>query len=218
MRISLRTAAPAIAAVAIALAAIPASGAPPDVGTARYVVRADPRLCPSPRCGGSWVALANRARTRCHDGVLRPRCYVARPVDAERHPLDTPVPDGALARATIEPWTFEGLGEIGVLVVADVRAPAGRTTAGGIYRLRDNRRRCVRAPCFWIGAALVNTPTRTSLSGLDLGHAGLTEAQRAAAASALVSPAGLYATGRVVRAADGGRELRATGVFLGTRR
>jgi hypothetical protein len=73
----------------------------------------------------------------------------------------------------------------------------------------------VRAPCFWIGAALVNTASRTTLSGLDLEHAGLTEGQRAAAASALVSPAGLYATGRIVRAANGGRELRATGVFLG---
>ena len=34
--------------------------------------RPDPRMCPSPRCGGYWVALANRARTRCSDGVLRP--------------------------------------------------------------------------------------------------------------------------------------------------
>ena len=36
-----------------------------------YIVRADPRLCPSPLCGGYWVALANGARTRCADGVAR---------------------------------------------------------------------------------------------------------------------------------------------------
>jgi hypothetical protein len=215
MRISLRTAVPALALVAAAATAAPTSGGPPDVGTSRYLVRADPRLCPSPLCGGSWVALANRARTRCHDGALRARCYVARTVGADRHPLDSPVPEGALARATIEPWAFEGLGPLGVLVVAEVRAPAGRAATGRIYRLRDNRRRCVRAPCFWIAAALANTSTRTTLSGLELDRAGLTDSQRAAAASALASPTGLYAAGRVVRATDGGRELRATGVFLG---
>jgi hypothetical protein len=215
MRISLRAALPVLALVALAVTAVPASGGPPDVGTSRYLVRGDPRLCPSPLCGGSWVALANRARTRCHDGALRVRCYVARTVDAERHPLDTPVPEGALVRGTIEPWTFEGLGRLGVLVVADVRAPTGRAATGRIYRLRDNRKRCVRAPCFWIGAALANMTTRTTLSGLDLDRAGLTEAQRAVAASALASPAGLYAAGRIARATDGGRELRATGIFLG---
>lgn len=216
MRIPLRRALPAVAAAAIALAAMSASAAAPGVGTSRYLVRHDPRLCPSPLCGGSWVALANRSRTRCHDGVLRARCYVARLVDVERHPLKASVPEGALARAAIGSWGFEGLGRLGVLVVADVRAPAGRAPSGRVYRLRDNRRRCVRAPCFWISSALANTPVRPALSGLDLRHAGLTPAQRAAAESALGSPTALYAAGRIVRTKDGGRELRAGGVFLGT--
>ena len=215
MRTTLRHAVPAVAAAAIALAGMPASAAPPEVGTSRYLVRHDPRLCPSPLCGGSWVALANRTRTRCHDGTLQARCYVARTVDAERHPLDASVPEGALARAAIEAWNFEGLGRLGVLVVADVRAPAGRAPSGRVYRLRDNRKRCVRAPCFWISAVLANTGLRTTLSGLDLSHAGLTPAQRTAAESTLGSPAALYAAGRIVRTADGGRELRAAGVFLG---
>ena len=215
MRTALRRAILTVAAAAIAVAGIPASAAPPDVGTSRYLVRHDPRLCPSPLCGGSWVALANRTWTRCHDGVLRARCYVARTVDVERHPLDASAPERALARAAIEAWDFEGLGRLGVLVVADVRAPAGRAPAGRVYRLRDNRRRCVRAPCFWISAALANTDLRTTLSSLDLSHAGLTPAQRAAAESTLGSPAALYAAGRIVRTADGGRELRAAGVFLG---
>jgi hypothetical protein len=215
MRIHLVRVIPALAVAAVAVAGGVASAAPPDVGTSRYLVRHDPRLCPSPLCGGSWVALANRDRTRCHDGVLRGRCYVARTVDAERHPLDASVPQGGLARATIEAWDFDGLGRLGVLVVADVRAPAGRAPSGHVYRLRDNRRRCVRAPCFWIGATLANTGTRTTLSGLDLRRAGLTDAQRAAAESALASPAALYAAGRIVRAPNGGRDLRATGVFLG---
>ena len=57
----------------IALSAGAASAKP----SAHYVVRVDPRLCPSPLCGGYWVSLANRHRTRCHDGVRRARCYVA---------------------------------------------------------------------------------------------------------------------------------------------
>jgi hypothetical protein len=40
------------------------------------VVEPDLRKCVTPLCGGYWVALANHARTVCHDGALRPRCYM----------------------------------------------------------------------------------------------------------------------------------------------
>ena len=127
----MRFAVPA-ALVTVALAAVlPAAGAPPAVGSSQFLVEGDPRLCPSPRCGGWWVALANRATTRCHDGVRRQRCYVARTVDRERHPTTASIADGALVRAAIEPWTFDGIGELGVLVVAEVRAGVGRGSVRG---------------------------------------------------------------------------------------
>src|SRR5262245_387346 len=44
----------------------------------RYVTIArDPRLCPSPLCGGFWVTSVNQSSTVCADGSQAARCYVA---------------------------------------------------------------------------------------------------------------------------------------------
>ena len=104
---------------ALAAAVVVAGSAPsqPQIGTAVYVVQADPRLCPSPLCGSYWVALANVARTRCHDGAHGPRCYGAKLVDAQRHPLETTVADGSLARAVLQSSDYEGFGRLGVLAL-----------------------------------------------------------------------------------------------------
>jgi len=115
----------------------PASSDPAAVGSSFYVVRGDPRLCPSPLCGGYWVALANRARTRCSDGALRPRCYVAKSVDEARRPLSVNVPEEALVRAEHEAQEFPSFGKLGVLLVAEVWKPVGGPAKGDFYRLRD---------------------------------------------------------------------------------
>jgi len=218
MRIVLVALAAPLAAVSLVVspaASVPGNAAgPPAIGSAQYVVRADPRLCPSPLCGGYWVTLANRARTRCGDGALRPRCYVARAVDEHRHPLSAGVPEGALARAAIEPWKFESIGELDVLVVADVRAPAGRATDAPIYRVRDTEIRCVRAPCFFMRAFRLSAGYRVTVSELGLGPARLTAEQLAQAEAALQTTNGLFVAGDIERAADGGRRLSARRVYL----
>jgi hypothetical protein len=205
--------------VVIAVAAMGAfvGSAPsqPAMATAIYTVNADPRLCPSPLCGGYWVALANSARTRCADGVHRARCYVAKTVDEDRHPLEVSVPDGALARATLDSFEFEGLGELGVLAVAIVYVPAGRAPVSGrFYRIVDTGIRCIRAPCFSYRATRVNGKTRTTLSGVDLGAAQATPGEVARAQAALLTKNGLLARGRFVRSADGGRVFRASRLYL----
>ena len=204
-----------IAALAAIAAAVPATGGPPLVGLTYYAVQPDPRLCPSPLCGGYWASLANRGQTRCHDGALRPRCYVAITVDEDRHPLPAGLPDGALVRADIEPWSFEAFGKLGVLVVADVWAPAGRATlSGGFYRLRDTGVRCIRAPCFSLRASKLNGSSRVTLSDLDLGATRATPEELGRAEAALRTKNGLFARGRIVATLDGGRLFRATRVFL----
>jgi len=204
-----------ISAVAAIAAALPATGGPPLVGLTYYVVQPDPRLCPSPLCGGYWAALANRGRTRCHDGLLRPRCYMAKAVDEERHPWPSRLPGGALVRADIEPWSFEAFGKLGVLVVADVWAPAGRATlSGGFYRLRDTGVRCIRAPCFSLRASKLNGSSRVTVSDLDLGATRATPEELGRAEAALRTKNGLFARGRIVATAEGGRLFRATRVFL----
>ena len=199
----------------VALAgALPAAGGPLAVGSSQYVVQPDPRLCPSPRCGGYWVGLANRRLTRCHDGTLRARCYVAVAVDEQRDGLESAVPADALVRAALETRSFGNLGELGVLVVADIRAPTGQERNGVVYRVRDLGVRCVRAPCFSLRAARVNGSSRTTVSDLDLRPAISTQDQRVQAERALATPAGLFVTGRIAPSTDGGRVLRAWRVYL----
>ena len=192
-----------------------ATSAARPVGSSLYVVQGDPRLCPSPLCGGYWAALANHARTVCHDGARRPRCYVARIVDSNHSPFSKGVPSGALVRAEIESEEFEGFGALGVLVAGDVFTPAGRISeTGRVFRLVDTGIRCVRAPCFSYRASQVNQSTRTTLSRVDLRAAGATPADVTRAEAALATKEGLLARGSVVPAADGGRVFRATRLYL----
>jgi hypothetical protein len=193
---------------------VPASADPPPVGNAQYVVRNDPRLCPSPICGGYWVALANRSRTRCSDGTLRARCYVARAVDEARQPLSEGLLEGALVRGAVEPWEFQGFGELGMLVVADVRRPAGKGASGAYYRVRDPGVRCIRAPCFSYRAVRVNGTARITVSDVALQAPGATAAERGQALLELTSKSGLFVLGRVVPEADGGRSLRVARFYL----
>jgi hypothetical protein len=175
-----------------------------------YVVRVDPRLCPSPMCGGYWVALANGARSRCQDGLRHPRCYVARAVRRGGGPLDR-IPEGALVRGAID----DGRDDFGVLVATAVYTPAGTgPVRGGYYRVVDNGIRCVRAPCFSFTVQQVNGRTRGRVSGVDLGAARAKPGEIARATRALHSKNGLYAQGAFTSGLDGGRVFHAMRLFL----
>jgi hypothetical protein len=182
----------------------------PPTGTAMYVVRHDLRLCPSPMCGGYWVALANGARTRCLDGLRRPRCYVGRALDVKRGPIGD-IPEEWLVRGALE----AGADKFGVLLVSAMYAPAGRATAsGGFYRVFDNGIRCVRAPCFSTTVSQVNGSTRTTVSDVDLAASGANPAEIRRAQSEVAMKAGLYARGRFAATANGGRVFRALRLYL----
>jgi hypothetical protein len=200
----------------VVFGAVAGSGASqPPIGSGVYTVHVDPRLCPSPLCGGYWVALANGVRTRCADGARRPQCYVARAVDAKRHPLDVSIPDEGLVRADLEAWDFEGFGRLGVLAVAVVFTPAGTApVSGGYYRVRDTGLRCIREPCFSYRATQVNGSTRTTTSDLDLAASGATPAEVVRAEAALHTKNGLIARGRFARVSDGGIVFRALRLYL----
>ena len=197
-----------IAVLAVVAAALPAAGARQAVGTFQYVVEPDPRACPSPLCGGYWVAVANHARTVCHDGTRRPRCYVAITTRSRG------IPDGSIVRANLDSMEFDGFGMLGVLVVADVRAPAGHGPRGPYSRVRDLGIRCVRAPCFSLRASRLNRAYHLTISTLDLGPARLSEAVRARAEAALATKSGLFVSGRIASTPDGGRVLEVSRVYL----
>jgi hypothetical protein len=147
--------------------------------------------------------------------MTRARCYVAKAVDEDRHPLEVSVPDAALARAAIDASDFGGLGKLGVLAVAVVYAPAGKApVTGGYHRISDTGLRCVREPCFSYRATQVNGRTRTSLSGIDLGASQASPADVARAEAALQTKNGLLARGRFAKSPDGGRVFVASRLFL----
>ena len=140
---------------------------------------------------------------------------MARTVDEERHPRAVDVPAGALVRAEIEAWKYEGFGMLGTLVVADVFSPAGRaTTKGRFFRVADIGVRCIRAPCFSLRASRVNGTSRTTVSGIDLGAARATPDELARIEAALGTKSGVLTQGRIVSAPDGGRNFLATRFFL----
>ncbi|MGH3065474.1 MAG: DUF6748 domain-containing protein, partial [Gaiellaceae bacterium] len=200
----------AILVVAFGVVGASSAARQPPTGTAMYVVRHDQRLCPSPLCGGYWVAIANGARTRCQDGMRHPRCYVARAVDPESNPT-VDIVEGALVRGVID----FGRDDLGELVVTAVYAPAGTAAlSGGYYRVGDNGIRCVRAPCFSYRVTQVNGSTRTTASGVDLAASGATTGDIARGQRALHSKDGLYARGRFTRTPDGGRVFRALRLYL----
>jgi len=207
-----------IAVLVLPAATASATALPPPFPVAQsiYVVRPDPRLCPSPLCGGYWVSRANHSRTRCHDGLLRPRCYVAIALDQmSRRQLTTGLPENALVRAVIGSWTFGGLGELGAVFVAEIWKPVGSTPpTGDFFRVRDLGVRCVRAPCFSMRAWQINRTFRITVSDLDLRPAKPAPEELARAEAALTTPEGLLVSGRVDRTSQSGRLLRATQIFL----
>jgi hypothetical protein len=174
-----------------------------------YVVRHDPRLCPSPLCGGYWVAIANGARTRCADGLRRPRCYVADAIRAGGSPVGD-IAEEALVRGALD----VGRDDLGELVVSAVYAPAGDALpSGGFYRVTDTGIRCVRAPCFSYRVT-GNGTTGTAVSSLDLEAAQATPKAVARAHAAVETKNGLYARGRFATTPDGGRVFRALRLYL----
>jgi hypothetical protein len=198
-----------LAVIAGAIATGSAARQPPT-GTAVYVVRHDLRLCPSPMCGGYWIALANGARTRCLDGLRRPRCYVARALDAKRRPVGD-IPEEWLVRGAIE----AGADKFGALLVSAVYAPAGTATVSGcFYRVFDNGIRCIRAPCFSTTVSQVNGSTRTTVSDVDLAASGANPAEIRRAQPLVATKAGLYARGRFGATPYGGRVFRALRLYL----
>jgi hypothetical protein len=185
----------------------------PPTGTAMYVIRHDPRLCPSPMCGGYWLAIANGARTRCSDGQRRPRCYVGRAVDRQRRPLGD-IPEGAFVRGAIDDWAQAPV-DLDQVVVSAVYPEAGNAeVSGGYYRVFDTGIVCIRAPCFSYRAQAVNGSSKVATSGVDLEASGATKSDVERARLTLRTKDGLYARGRFASSPDGGRVFRALRLYL----
>ena len=195
--------------VSAVVATSTAARQPPTV-TAIYVVRVDKRLCPSPMCGGYWLAIANGARTRCANGLRYPQCYVARATDFRGKPLDS-IEEGSLARGAID----LGRDDFGELRATAVHAPEGKAPESGrYYRLVDTGIRCVRAPCFSTRASRLNSARKTTISGLVLTTLRYDEELEKRVLAGLATRNGVLARGRIRPTPDGGRVFHASRFYL----
>lgn len=201
----------------------PAWGEPASSPSSYVLARADARLCPSPMCGGIWVKAVNASSTVCGDGARQKECYAASAdvsglhVDAKRRGLlQRAIVEGrAVARGRLVRGRVAGFPELDTLVVSEVWiASSAQARARGVFRrLRDNRIRCVRAPCFWIGTTVLNSSRSTTVSSVDLSPVGASATERRRAVEQLGRP-GLIAAGRIVRTADRGRAFVATQFYV----
>jgi hypothetical protein len=202
-----------VAALALGVGNRPADAAS---ATAHVLVRPDPRMCPSPRCGGAWVRRVNHATTRCADGAARAECYVTS-VDGPQPQPRRGVP--FLARGRIVPARIEGYPGLGSLAVDAAWRPAGpRAPRGTTYRVADNGIRCITTPCFTLTAAPLDRAGRVTLSDLDLRGVGAAKADLERALAA-IDGRGALVTGTVRAVPDAGpagtgRTLVATQVWL----
>lgn len=211
-----------LAGVVLLVGAGPASSDPPRSVSSYYLGRGDPRLCPSPICGGIWVKLVNRDKTTCGDGIARPECYAAsidlrlmRNTEEARGRLSQLIAEGrALARGKLVRGRVQGFPDLAVLVVSEVwTASSSAARPQGIFRqLHDNRVRCVTTPCFSIRAAVLNTRLHADISDVDLDSSGAPMREQRRAHKRIAAD-GLIATGRVVRE-GAGRAFVATQFYV----
>lgn len=207
--------------------AAPASGDPVLRASYSYIGRADPRLCPSPHCGGLWVRAVNKVKPRCAEPVRR-ECYVASanfgslPVgETARNRLAALFAEGrALVVAQLARGQVEGFPELGVLNVSEVW-PASRSLRkpAGVFRLlQDNGVRCVTTPCFSTSATALNTERELTVSNVDLSGTGASSAERRRAltqtAKGRLIASGLIVLNRNAGPAGPGRTLVASQFYV----
>ena len=201
--------------------AMPATADAERTGSTYYLGRADPRMCPSPMCGGIWLKAVNGPAGGC----ARPpglECYVAgfalganEETEARLEALVTN--GGGLVLGRLAPAEIQGFPELRALRVVGVWRPVSKRQPSGVFRrLRDNRIRCITEPCFSVTATTLNTGRRATVSGVDLRATGASAADVRRAQSRIATHS-LLAAGRIVRSKAGGRTFVASQLYLPTR-
>jgi hypothetical protein len=189
------------------------------------VTTLDPRLCPSPFCGGYFVKDVNKPRTRCADGSWQRQCHAAT--------LDTSATGWsekdltlfvaafgqrqAIARGTLRQLA-SGAVTVETLVIDEGwLGQAHSQPRGGFYGLRDSGIVCVTTPCPSIHQKLLNFRGDRLIAGIDLRPSGATREAIVAGYKALTGPAGILAAGQheaVVGPAGRGIKLAASEFYL----
>jgi hypothetical protein len=190
-----------------------------------YRLRPDPRMCPSPLCGGYWATRVNATITTCIGGDARAACYVAR-VDLKSFASGTQAriraalaESSVLLGGSIMRYPSDAFPKLGSLVARSAwQRVGGGDGRGTVYRVVDTGIRCIRAPCFSFRATVVNDTRTSRLSEVDLEAAGIS-ASAAQRARTLLRNGGILVAGFVRTVSnpgwpESGSRLTATQVWL----
>lgn len=167
-----------------------------------FTARPDYRRCVAPLCGGYFVKLVNKKLTQCADGSLQSECYVSSiiygsgPINASISSFANKTPLLLLGR--IVPKTYDGFGNLGLLVAKEAyRSATENTASGNFYGVTNNGIVCITTPCFSYDEALLNTANRiTKLSDVNLEMSGASPDAIASAYQLLANGGTLYAAGK----------------------
>jgi len=148
--------------------------------------KADPdlRACSfDARCGGFFVSRPNRASTICGRGSQGARCYVDS-LDWSGTALPNSVAKGyedmlrngeqLILKGSIVPAANDAGSTFAVTEVWLPRVEGG-VNDGVAVLVKDNGRRCFRAPCFSMTESRVNSNRYAFISDLDLSSSGASE-------------------------------------------
>ncbi len=187
------------------------------------VTRPDPRLCPSPVCGGVFVESVNKRQSVCADGEKRWECHAAivdfsalgLSSDEEAKLRSEFFSKRALARGRLE-LADSGFGiEVPTLVVADAWRGASGTMGkrGRYWGVVPSGIACITFPCPTLLGIKLNHYRVAWLHSIDLSQSGAGDDAIARGLDQLYSGPGLIAFGRLKRItgpAGRGRELVAS--------
>ena len=197
-------------------------------GTYYEVTRLDPRLCPSPLCGGVFVKRLNSSWQPCADGSPATECHAGRidwsalglaPDDVAALEADL-IAHRAIVRGRLEQVDLGLAARIPVLVVSN--AWRGVTGAGP----KDGRHHygvvpsgivCITWPCPSLTQLRLNSRRSNPLHELNLASSGATDEQIGKGQEALSGGSGLivYGTNGSIEGPAGlGRVLSATDFYV----
>lgn len=169
-----------------------------------YVVtRIDPRMCPSPLCGGVYVKQVNRTRTRCADGSVANDCYV--PIldwsslslsDEEIRQVEDDFRQMHLiARGELR-IVDSPFGPLPGLVAMDAwRGVTGNEPISLVYGLRPSGIVCITTPCPEFDAVRLNQDKHRLIHAVDLTASGADAEQISKGLVALYQGPGLLVAG-----------------------
>jgi hypothetical protein len=175
-----------------------------------FGITADLRRCPSPLCGGWFLARVNRATTSCHDGRPAATCYTpvldwsdanlsaaqqAKLLDASSRDAGSgdvyAIVRGRFARTNSTPQPTTGR-----FVISEAWVAEGTGTPDGTFvRIVDNGVRCFVAPCPSVTETTLNMGRTADIAEIDWTPAGLTERELEGCIQAMSTPGGLLVAG-----------------------